>query len=238
MVGVAKKSGIGRDLVHAFLRNGYCVGGIDNMELEGEDLIEQSSFTFVKANITSESDVNTALEIIFRSFGHDRVTALINNAAISSPYLTATTSAERIIQWKNYININLTGAFIVTQLVLPHFLPGSSVLHISSTRAHQSEPNCEGYAASKAGLLGLTHSQAISFAAQNIRVNCILPGWIDTNTYPTSESDRQWHCVGRLGTPRDISELCIFLCDNDRAGFITGQEFVIDGGVTKKMVYP
>jgi NAD(P)-dependent dehydrogenase (short-subunit alcohol dehydrogenase family) len=212
------------------------------MELEIEDdltkAIQRNQFVFAKANISVESEVSEAIQKIFRQFGRDKVHALVNNAAISSPYLTATTPEERINQWRNYINVNLTGAFIVTELLYPHLVEGSAIVHISSTRAHQSEPYCEGYAASKAGLLGLTHSQAISFASQKIRVNCILPGWIDTNNYPASEADRQWHCVGRIGTPKDISELSLFLCDSTRSGFITGQEFVVDGGVTKKMIYP
>lgn len=126
----------------------------------------------------------------------------------------------------------------MTELVFPYLVQGSSIIHISSTRAHQSEPFCEGYAASKAGLLGLTHSQAVSFASNRIRVNCILPGWIDTKNYPVSDGDKQWHCVGRVGIPSDISELALFLCDSNRSGFITGQEFIVDGGVSKKMVYP
>jgi NAD(P)-dependent dehydrogenase (short-subunit alcohol dehydrogenase family) len=218
------------------------VGGIDTVEMEIEDdlakAMKQKLFCFAKANISLESEVSQAIQMIFWQLGGDKVHALVNNAAISSPYLTATTPEARINQWRNYINVNLTGTFIMTELVSPHFVEGSAIVHISSTRAHQSEPFCEGYAASKAGLLGLTHSQAVSFSPRKIRVNCILPGWIDTNNYLASDADRQWHCVGRIGTPRDISELSLFLCDSSRSGFITGQEFIVDGGVTKKMVYP
>jgi NAD(P)-dependent dehydrogenase (short-subunit alcohol dehydrogenase family) len=240
--GIASKTGLGRHIVLSFLREGYCVGGIDNIELDMEEellqAIKMNQFTFSRANISSENEVSLALQKIFRQLGRDQVHALVNNAAISSPYLTATTQENRINQWRDYINVNLTGAFIVTQLVFPHLIEGSAVVHISSTRAHQSEPFCEGYAASKAGLLGLTHSQAISFAPQRIRVNCLLPGWIDTGHYAASAAEKAWHCVGRIGVPRDVSELCLFLCDPNRSGFITGQEFVVDGGVTKKMVYP
>lgn len=211
------------------------------MELEMEEdlrkAINRKQFIFAKANITAESEVSAAVQMICRQFG-DKVHCLVNNAAISSPYLTSTTPEGRINEWRNYINVNLTGAFIMTELLSPHLEEGSAIVHISSTRAHQSEPYCEGYAASKAGLVGLTHSQAISLAPQKIRVNCILPGWIDTSNYPASETDRQWHCVGRIGIPRDISELSLFLCDSTRSGFITGQEFIVDGGVTKKMIYP
>jgi NAD(P)-dependent dehydrogenase (short-subunit alcohol dehydrogenase family) len=241
-IGIASKTGIGRRIVHSFLQEGYCVGGIDNIELEPEEdlfkAMKMNQFVFTRANICSDVEVSDALQKILHQFGCDHVNALVNNAAISSPYLTATSQTSRISQWRDYINVNLTGAFIVTQLVFPHLVAGSAVVHISSTRAHQSESHCEGYAASKAGLLGLTHSQAISFGPQRIRVNCILPGWIDTGHYVASEADKEWHCVGRIGRPSDVSELCLFLCDSNRSGFITGQEFVVDGGVTKKMVYP
>ena len=122
-----------------------------------------------------------------------------------------------------------------------HFDPlNSAIIHISSTRAKQSEPFCEGYAASKAGLLGLTHAQATSFSKdeRNIRVNTILPGWIDTKEYPVSPEDSEFHLVGRVGLPADVSNMALFLADYEKSGFITGQEFTVDGGVTKKMIYP
>lgn len=148
------------------------------------------------------------------------------------------TSEGIIQQWRNYIDVNLTGAFLVSHLTLPYMVENSSIIHISSTRAKQSEPFCEGYAASKAGLLGLTHSQAASLSQRRIRVNCVLPGFIDTGNYPITEEDKNWHYVGRVGIPNDISQMCLFLCDSSRSGFITGQEFIVDGGVSTKMVYP
>jgi NAD(P)-dependent dehydrogenase (short-subunit alcohol dehydrogenase family) len=114
----------------------------------------------------------------------------------------------------------------------------SSVIHISSTRALMSEPNSEGYAASKGGLCALAHAQAISLGSQRVRVNSVLPGWIDTGGYPITEGDASFHPVGRVGIPTDVAQLCLFLADDSKSGFITGQQFIVDGGVTSKMVYP
>jgi NAD(P)-dependent dehydrogenase (short-subunit alcohol dehydrogenase family) len=104
-----------------------------------------------------------------------------------------------------------------------------------------SEPNTEAYTAAKAGLLGLTHALSQSLAGK-VRVNAILPGWIDTsvdgcNNVSITEEDRKFHPAGRVGKPEDVAEMCVFLA-GEKAGFITGQEFVVDGGVTKKMIYP
>ena len=167
------------------------------------------------------------------------IAVLVNNAALSDPILEGDTTADRLKSWRRYIDVNLSGPFIMTEVAVPFMTSDSSVIHISSTRAHQSEIGTEGYAASKAGLGGLTHAQAISLGSSNgIRVNCILPGWIDTGNYPIREEDHDFHCVGRVGMPQDIAQMTLFLADNAQSGFITGQEFVVDGGVSKKMIYP
>ena len=117
-------------------------------------------------------------------------------------------------------------------------------MNIASTRAMMSEPNTEAYSASKAGIVGLTHALALSLGPE-VRVNCISPGWIDTNQYlhepnpaltPMTEADHKQHPAGRVGLPPDIAEMVLYLC-SDKSGFITGQNFIIDGGMTKKMIY-
>jgi NAD(P)-dependent dehydrogenase (short-subunit alcohol dehydrogenase family) len=132
-----------------------------------------------------------------------------------------------------------SGPYLLSLALQDRMPPGrAAIIHISSTRALQSEPGCEAYAASKAGLLGLAHAQAASLAGR-VRVNAVLPGWIDTGIGPAlREEDHAWHSAGRVGTPADVAELCLFLADGDKAGFITGQQFVMDGGVSKRMVYP
>lgn len=123
--------------------------------------------------------------------------------------------------------------------IMPHLVVNeSSIVYISSTRALQSEPNCEAFASAAAGLLGLTHSQAMSFGLRGIRVNVILPGGIKPfGEYTATEDEMKWHPSGRVGQPNDVSELCLFLLDDKKSGFITGQQFVVDGGVNMKMTY-
>lgn len=116
--------------------------------------------------------------------------------------------------------------------------PQGSIINISSSRSLQSEPGTEAYASSKAGLLGLTHALAATHAGR-LRVNAVLPGWIDTSGGDElTAQDHEWHWAGRVGVPEDVAELCAFLADGTKSGFITGQQLVVDGGVTKKMVYP
>jgi len=148
-------------------------------------------------------------------------------------------------EWNRVIGTNLTGAFLCAKHTAP-FLKNSngSIVNISSTRAFQSEPNTEAYSASKGGILALTHALAMSLAPE-IRVNCISPGWIDVsgikkktkaNQIELSEVDHQQHPAGRVGKPADITNMVLFLL-NPENDFITGQNFIIDGGMTKKMIY-
>lgn len=202
-------------------------------------------------------------------------------------------AAARIARFGDFLSVNLAGAFTVTEVCRPFFpvmrrsksdrqadrigTPRSSrllasVIHISSTRAKQSEPHSEGYAAAKAGLLGLTHAQSSSLAGI-ARVNAVLPGWIDTADRAGADAsgsdssglqdqssglepgtasefeakgwsdevtfeDHEWHDVKRVGLPEDVANMVAFLADPDAAGFVTGGEFVVDGGVSRRMVYP
>jgi hypothetical protein len=159
-----------------------------------------------------------------------------------------------------------SGPFLCSKYACEHLQAqaGSSIINIASTRALMSEPHCEPYAASKSGLLGLTHSLAMSLgqnravpkqseattatnekqeeekkARHVVRVNSICPGWIDVplHHHVLSESDHAFHPSGRVGGGRDIAQMCLFLADAEKSGFITGQNFVVDGGVTKKMIY-
>ena len=185
-LGIALPGGIGRSLCHAFLRAGYKVGGLDVVPLEllGENDIllaaqRENNFSFATADVTDEAAVTTALSAIFDNVNCSKVYALINNAAISNPVMSSEPH-ERLKQWRKFIDVNLTGPFILSEAIIPHMERDSSIIHISSTRAKQSEPDCEGYAASKAGLCGLTHAQATSLRSRHIRVSTVLPGWIDT----------------------------------------------------------
>jgi NAD(P)-dependent dehydrogenase (short-subunit alcohol dehydrogenase family) len=113
---------------------------------------------------------------------------------------------------------------------------GATIVNIASTRAFMSEPNTEAYSASKGGIVALTHAIAMSLSEHHIRVNCISPGWIETERVPAkTKRDHQQHPAGRVGRPEDIAQACMFLAEY--ADFITGQNIIVDGGMTKKMIY-
>jgi hypothetical protein len=134
-------------------------------------------------------------------------------------------------------NANLTSTYLLTRAGEPMLRAANgSVVTIASTRAHMSEPHTEAYAASKGGLVAFTHALAVSLGP-DIRVNCISPGWIVTKGDPPRPEDHAFHPAGRVGTPQDIAALVAFLVGPD-SGFITGAEFIVDGGVTRKMIYP
>ena len=126
-------------------------------------------------------------------------------------------------------------AFLLTQLFLPWFAPGSSIVNISSTRDRMSQPQSESYTAAKGGISALTHALAVSLAGR-VRVNSISPGWIDTDYRVYEGSDALQQPAGRVGNPMDIASMVLFLC-SDKAGFITGENICIDGGQTRLMIY-
>ncbi|HTQ71492.1 MAG TPA: SDR family oxidoreductase [Acidocella sp.] len=139
-------------------------------------------------------------------------------------------------EWNSVLATNLTSAFLLVRAGARMLRAAKgAVVTIASTRAHMSEPGTESYAASKGGLLALTHALAISLGP-DVRVNCISPGWIDTGHDAISARDHAQHPTGRVGNPQDIADLAAFLL-GPQAGFITGTEFIADGGMTRKMIY-
>jgi NAD(P)-dependent dehydrogenase (short-subunit alcohol dehydrogenase family) len=164
----------------------------------------------------------------------------VNDAGIASPYGDPVESLA-LEDWRRWIDTNLTGGFLCTKHAVPHLRAANgSIVNIASTRAIQSEPNHEAYAASKGGLVALTHALAISLGP-DVRVNCISPGWIEVGSWQKASerkepAHRPQHPVGRVGKPEDIANLVIFL-SGPLASFITGQNFVVDGGMTRKMIY-
>jgi NAD(P)-dependent dehydrogenase (short-subunit alcohol dehydrogenase family) len=139
-----------------------------------------------------------------------------------------------LARWNRRIAVNLTGAFLMAKHAVPHLRRArGAIVNIASTRAGQSEPHTEAYSASKGGLVALTHALANSLGPE-VRVNCVSPGWIAHQ--PVRKKDHAQHPVGRVGRDADVAELVAYLI-SDAAGFVTGQNFVIDGGMTKKMIY-
>ncbi|WP_019612012.1 SDR family oxidoreductase [Thioalkalivibrio sp. AKL7] len=172
---------------------------------------------------------------------HGGLDALVNNAGISDPHSGPLEELE-LADWQLWLDTNLTGAFLLAKHALPLLRRRrGAIVSISSTRALQSEPDTEAYAASKGGLDAFTHALAIS-AGPEVRVNAIRPGWIDTRSpdqqqaEPLSAQDHAQHPTGRVGQPADIAALTAFLLGPD-AGFITGQIWTADGGMTRRMIY-
>ena len=163
-----------------------------------------------------------------------RLDALVCNAGmmIRKPIGTLT-----VAEWSRVIGTNLTSTFLLTRAA-EELLRGANgaVVTIASTRAHMSEPNTEAYAASKGGLVALTHALAVSLGP-DVRVNCVSPGWIFTKGDGPRAEDHAFHPAGRVGQPEDIAALVAFLVGPE-SRFITGAEFIVDGGVTRKMIYP
>jgi NAD(P)-dependent dehydrogenase (short-subunit alcohol dehydrogenase family) len=163
-----------------------------------------------------------------------RLDALVCNAGIN---VRKPITQLALAEWSRVIGTNLTSTFLLTRAgeALLRAAKGS-VVTIASTRAHMSEPDTEAYAASKGGLVALTHALSVSLAP-DVRVNCISPGWIFTKGEPPRPEDDAFHPAGRVGTPGDVAALVAFLVGPE-SGFITGAEFMADGGVTRKMIYP
>ena len=162
---------------------------------------------------------------------HGRVDCLINNA----PPLFKGIQTCSYAEFNYALRVGVSAAFLLTQLFLPYFAPGASIINISSSRDRMSQPQSESYAAAKGGISALTHALAVSLGGK-VRVNSISPGWIDTDYTVYEGPDAIQQPAGRVGNPLDIANMVLFLC-SDKAGFITGENICIDGGQTRLMIY-
>lgn len=226
--------GIGKAIAARLLQEGMAVAIVDRDragEQAARDLGAHGPVRFQQADVAREDEVRRAIDEVAQSWG--RLDALINNAGIMirKPLVELT-----LAEWEQVIAINLTGAFLCARHAAPLLKAArGAIVNIASTRALMSEPNTEAYAASKGGLVALTHALALSLGPE-VRVNCISPGWIDTRGEALSEADHLQHPAGRVGRPDDVAELAAYLV-SPRAAFVTGADFVIDGGMTRKMIY-
>ncbi len=187
---------------------------------------------YAVCDVADETAVATLLNGVVA--GEGRLDALVCNAGIMIRKPIARLTPD---EWSRVIGTNLTSTFLLVRAgeALLRAATGA-VVTIASTRAHMSEPHTEAYATSKGGLVALTHALAISLGP-DVRVNCISPGWIFTKGYPPRPEDHAFHPAGRVGTPDDIAALVAWLVGPE-SGFVTGVEFIVDGGVTRKMIYP
>ncbi|OWJ71113.1 SDR family NAD(P)-dependent oxidoreductase [Haematobacter missouriensis] len=181
----------------------------------------------VICDVTDEDSVTAAFDML----GWDEIDLLVNNAGIAKPY-GGPLAEMSLAEWRRVVDSHLTGAFLVTRAAIPRFRAGGSIVNMASTRAVMSEPETEPYATAKGGLIALTHALAVSLGPR-IRVNAIAPGWIADGT-GLGPRDHAQHPAGRVGTPADVAEAVLYLAS---AGFMTGQVLVLDGGMTRKMIY-
>ncbi|MFK3973630.1 SDR family oxidoreductase [Pseudomonas sp. NPDC087358] len=195
--------------------------------------------TFIAMDVSSEEQVAHGVAQVLGAFG--RLDALVCNAAVADPRNIVLESLD-LAHWNRVLAVNLSGPMLLAKHCAPYLRAhAGSIVNLSSTRARQSEPDTEAYAASKGGLLALTHALAMSLGPQ-VRVNAVSPGWIDARdpsqrrAEPLSEADHAQHPAGRVGTVEDVAATVAWLLSKN-AGFVTGQEFVVDGGMSKKMIY-
>lgn len=216
---------IGTELCRRYIQSGYAVFGLDIQPGKFKD----PSYRFIKCDLSKESSIRSAFRKI------KSLDVVINNAAATDltfkPFEKVT-----LKDWERGLSINLTSYFLVAQLSYKMLKASSgSMVNISSTRHMMSEPNTLIYSASKGGVSALTHSLAISWGP-HVRVNSVSPGWIAASGDKLKPKDHKQHPAGRVGRPQDIAEMCHYLT-SDEAGFITGQDFIVDGGMTRKMIY-
>lgn len=210
--------GIGKCICEEFTKAGAHVCTID--------VAENPYFI---GDIGDETTLRRFSEKVIAEYGH--VDYLINNAKPMFKGINDCSWEE----FNNALRVGVTAPFFLTQLFLPYFAPGASIVNISSSRDRMSQPFSESYTAAKGGISSLTHALAVSLAGK-VRVNSVSPGWIDTTETVYSGADASQHPAGRVGTPLDIAHTVLFLC-SEHAGFITGEDICVDGGMTKQMIY-
>lgn len=210
--------GIGRCIADEFRKLGASVCIIDKQPNE-----------YFVGDISSEQVLRDFAGKVIAEYG--RIDYLINNAIPLSKGLNACTYDEF-----NYaLRVGVTAPFFLTKLFMPYFGKGAAIVNISSSRDRMSQPDTESYTAAKGGIAALTHAMAVTLAGK-VRVNSISPGWIDTSYREYAGPDASQHPAGRVGNPMDIANMVLFLC-SEKAGFITGENVCIDGGMTRQMIY-
>jgi NAD(P)-dependent dehydrogenase (short-subunit alcohol dehydrogenase family) len=238
VTGAAK--GIGKQLAIGFANKGASVVIADIDEYEGEKTVKTieengGKAIFVHTDVRIPKHIEQLIQTAAKTFG--TIDILINNAGVSRWKPVYELSVE---EWDDIVNTNLRSAFLCSKeaaKIMRQNSTGGSIINISSTRALMSEKHSEAYAASKGGLLSLTHALALSLSEDRIRVNAISPGWIQTNDYESLRPiDHQQHPAGRVGTPVDVLKACLYLADPEN-DFVTGINLVVDGGMTRKMIY-
>ena len=210
--------GIGKCIAEQFASAGARVCVID--------LLNNDYFV---GNLADKNTLEIFAQKVIDDYGH--IDYLINNAAPKSCGITSCSYEDFEYAQK----VGVTAPFYLSKLFVPYFAEGASIVNISSSRDRMSQPETESYTSAKGGISALTHAMSVSLAGK-VRVNSISPGWIDNNYTVYEGADATQQPVGRVGNPLDIANMVMYLC-SDMAGFITGENICIDGGMTKQMIY-
>ena len=210
--------GIGKAIAEAFRAEGAAVEIIDIAP--GEHYV---------GDISKKETLEAFVQSVLNRHGH--IDFLINNALPLMKGIDECSYEE----FQYALSVGVTAPFYLSKLFAPHFAPGGVIINISSSRDRMSQPQTESYTAAKGGIAALTHALAVSLAGR-VRVNSISPGWIDTAYRVYEGPDATQQPAGRVGNPMDIAHMVLFLC-SDKAGFITGENICIDGGMTRQMIY-
>ena len=210
--------GIGKCIAEQFASAGAKVCVID--------LLENDYFV---GDLADKNTLEIFAQKVIDDYGH--IDYLINNAAPKSCGITSCSYEDFEYAQK----VGVTAPFYLSKLFVPYFAEGASIVNISSSRDRMSQPETESYTSAKGGISALTHAMSVSLAGK-VRVNSISPGWIDNNYTVYEGADATQQPVGRVGNPLDIANMVMYLC-SDMAGFITGENICIDGGMTKQMIY-
>ncbi|MBM7602146.1 NAD(P)-dependent dehydrogenase (short-subunit alcohol dehydrogenase family) [Metabacillus crassostreae] len=233
-------NGIGKELVYHYANKGYKVVIADIDEKSGEEIVNQCKVNdltvyFIKTDVSKIEDIKILIQKTLDHYGS--LDILVNNAGLSkwqSPYEIT------VEEWDTMINTNLRSVMFTSReaaKVMKENANGGKIVNLASTRAFMSEPNSEAYAATKGGIISLTHALATSLSDDGIQVNSISPGWIETGDYSKLRGiDHSQHLSNRVGKPEDIAKACYYLTSPDNE-FVTGINLTIDGGMTKKMIY-
>lgn len=212
--------------------------------LETKEAIEAlgGECLFIPTDVGSENSVQNMVNTVVERYG--KIDILINNAAMSTGSQCDNLFTRNVAEFEEVMRVNVTGTYMCAKYCAAHMSEGSSIINIASTRAFMSEPHTEPYSTSKGAVLALTYSLANSLA-HKVRVNAISPGWIDVSQWKKkkdrkfitlTEKEHLQHLTGRVGVPEDIAQAAMYL-SSEAAGFITGSNFVIDGGMTVKLNY-
>ena len=210
--------GIGRTICEEFKKAGATVCVIDILDND-----------YFVGNLSDKSTIEKFAEKVISDYG--KVDVLVNNAI---PKMCGINEAS-YEDFEYALKVGVTAPFYLSKLFMPYFAEGASIINISSSRDRMSQPQTESYTAAKGGIAALTHALAVSLAGK-VRVNSISPGWIDNDFTVYKGADATQHPAGRVGNPLDIANMVLFLV-SDKAGFITGENICIDGGMTKLMIY-